>query len=81
MPANDRPPTGQNSHGGKRQGAGRPPGAKGRGATFKQLREAARNPSEDALNTIANIMDQTENKRLAFACAKLILEWAWGKPR
>lgn len=81
MPRKNRPPKGQNPHGGKREGAGRPPGPNGRGAAFKHLRELARSHTEDAIQTIVNIMHNKSNDAwVRLACAKAILDRAFGKP-
>jgi hypothetical protein len=81
MPRKDRPPTGQNPRGGKREGAGRPPGPNGRGAAFKHVRELARSHAAEAVLTIVNIMRKSEDGWLSLACANAILDRAFGKPR
>ena len=82
MPRTNRPPKGQNPHGGKREGAGRPPGPNGRGAAFKHLRELARSYTEEAVLTIVSIMrNSKEDGRLRLACANAILDRGYGKPR
>ena len=82
MPRIDRPPKGQSPRGGKREGAGRPPGPNGRGAAFKHLRELARSHTEEAVLTIVNIMRNKSNDGwLRLACANAILDRGFGKPR
>ena len=81
MPRIDRPPKGQNPWGGKREGAGRPPGPNGRGAAFKHVRELARSYTEEAFLTIVDIMRTSEDAWLRLDCAKEILDRAFGKPR
>ena len=82
MPRINRPPEGQNPHGGKREGAGRPRGPNGRGAAFKHLRELARSHTEDAIQTIVNIMNNKSNDAwVLLACANAILDRGYGKPR
>jgi hypothetical protein len=81
MPRIDRPPKGQNPRGGKREGAGRPPGPNGRGAAFKHVRELARSHAEEAFLTIVDIMRTSEDAWLRLDCAKAILDRAFGKPR
>ena len=82
MPRINRPPKGQNPRGGKREGAGRPPGPNGRGAAFKHLRELARSYTEEAVLTIVSIMrNSKEDGRLRLACANAILDRGYGKPR
>ena len=81
MPRQDRPPKGQNPRGGKREGAGRPPGPNGRGAAFKHLRELARSYTEEAVLTIVEMMRTAEDPWVGLACAKAILDRGFGKPR
>jgi hypothetical protein len=81
MPRKNRPPKGQNPRGGKREGAGRPPGPNGRGAAFKHLRELARSYTEEAVLTIVNIMRKSRDDRLRLDCANAILDRGFGKPR
>jgi hypothetical protein len=82
MPRKNRPPKGQNPRGGKRDGAGRPRGPNGRGAAFKHLRELARSHTEDAIQTIVNIMNNKSNDAwVRLACANAILDRGYGKPR
>jgi len=72
-----RPPRAQNPHGGKREGAGRPRGP----TAFKHLRELAQSGTEEAIGTIADMMnDESNPARLRFAAIKVILERGWGKP-
>ena len=80
MPRIDRPPKGQNPRGGKREGAGRPPGPNGRGAAFKHLRELARSYTEEAVLTI-DTMRKSKDGWLRLACANAILDRGFGKPR
>ena len=73
-----RPPRGQNPRGGKREGAGRPRGP----TAFKHLRDLAQSGTEEAVLTIADMMNDKSNPaRLRLAAAKAILERGWGKPR
>ena len=82
MPGRNRPPKGRNPRGGKREGAGRLPGANGRGAAFKHLRELARNYTEEAVLTIVEIMrNKSNDPRLRLAAANAILDRGYGKPR
>jgi hypothetical protein len=81
MPRKDRPPKGQNPRGGRREGAGRPPGPNGRGAAFRHLRELMRSRTEEGLLSIVNIMRESKDPRLRLAAAKFILDQAYGKPR
>ena len=82
MSRQDRPPTGQNRRGGKREGAGRPRGAKDRGTPLKHIRELAQSHTEDGVLTIAKMMqDESNSAGVRFAAAKAILDRACGKPR
>jgi len=73
-----RPPRGQNPRGGKREGAGRPRGP----TAFKHLRDLAQSGTEEAVLTIADMMNDKSNPaRLRLAAAKAILERGYGKPR
>jgi hypothetical protein len=81
MPRKNRPPKGTNPHGGKREGAGRPPGRHGRGAASKHVRELARSHTEESVLTIVNIMHTSTNARLRLACANALLDLGFGKPR
>lgn len=72
------------NHGGKRQGAGRKPGSKSRAtqkakATFAEL---AQNLSVEALNTLEEIMRDTQSPAAArVAAANSIIDRGYGKPR
>jgi hypothetical protein len=73
-----RPPTGQNPRGGKREGAGRPRGP----TAFKHLHDLARSRTEEAIGTIAGMMNDASNPaRLQLDAANAILDLGWGKPR
>ena len=62
-----RPPRGQNPRGGKREGAGRPRGP----TAFKHLRDLAQSGTEEAIGTIADMMnDESNPARLRLAAAK-----------
>ena len=80
MSRQDHPTKGQNRRGGKREGAGRPPGPNGRGAAFKHVRELARSHAAEAVLTIVSIMRKSEDGWLSLACANAILDRAFGKP-
>ncbi len=69
--------------GGKRNGAGRPPGAINKATVDAKARlsQLARQHTTVAFEALVNIAEngQTENARIAAACA--ILDRAFGKPR
>lgn len=64
--------------GGKREGAGRPAGAKTK--VGAQLREAAQAFTDDALNTLAQIMRESESDAARVSAANSILDRGYGKP-
>jgi len=71
------------AHGGKREGAGRPTGARSRATVVakRTFSELAKDHAEDALATAVSIMkdeDQTASARIA--AANLVLDRAYGKP-
>jgi len=70
-------------HGGKREGAGRPKGAKDKltRETSQELSKLARCYTERALNTLVNVMEDVEATPTArVAAANAILDRAHGKP-
>jgi hypothetical protein len=81
MPPKNCPPKRQNPRGGKREGAGRPPGPNGRGAAFKHLRELARSHTEEAVLTVVDLMRTSKDEWLRLACANTILDRGFGKTR
>lgn len=71
------------SHGGKRQGAGRPPGransaSKGEYARFS---ENARCFAEEALNVLRHIALTSQSEPARVSAAVAILNRAYGRPR
>jgi hypothetical protein len=79
MPRKDRPPKGQNPRGGKREGAGRP--RNGLGAALKHLRALKQSNTKEAILATVDMMRYAKDARLRLACAKAILDRAFGKPR
>jgi len=71
------------ARGGKREGAGRPSGAKNR-ATIAQkakLSELARAYVLDALDALADVMMNGESESARVSAATAILDRAYGRPR
>lgn len=66
------------AHGGKREGAGRPKGATNKHS--KEIQEAAREHTDEALKTIIEIMNNEDNQAsVRLNAAKLILERGYGR--
>jgi hypothetical protein len=66
------------ARGGKREGAGRPPGAANKATT--EVREAAQLHTTAAVETLASIMKTSESDTARIAAANSILDRAVGKP-
>ena len=65
--------------GGRRPGAGRPKGSKNR--ANKELRDAARIYTEDALKTLAHIAQKGESETARVQASVALLDRGWGKPK
>ena len=72
-----------NKHGGKRKGAGRPPGSRNRatGAQKTTLSELARDYTDLALSTLAEIASNGESESARVAAATALLDRGYGRPR
>jgi len=72
----------RNGHGGKREGAGRPPGAKSAlpQGGWKKLREAAQAHTEKAIQALAECLDD-EDPWVRMAAADKLLDRGYGKPK
>lgn len=66
------------SRGGAREGAGRPPGSKN-SVNNKHIRELAKEYTEDALDTLVNIMLKSKSDGARIMAANSVLDRAWGK--
>jgi hypothetical protein len=66
------------ARGGKREGAGRPSGA--RNTVGADLREAAREYTPEALETLRSICKSAASESARVAAASAILDRAYGKP-
>lgn len=66
------------AHGGKREGAGRKPGAVS--AAKRQLAEMAKDHAEMALKVLADIASSGEGESARVSAATAILDRAYGKP-
>jgi hypothetical protein len=73
-------PDGRRFNGGKRQGAGRPPGPAG-GPKWRTLRDLAASYDEEAIETIRSMMHNSDDDWLRLACANALLDRGHGKPR
>jgi len=70
------------SHGGMRKGSGRPTGA-GSKATSElklNLSESAREYTNDALNTLVDVMQSGQSDSARIAAATAILDRGYGRP-
>src|SRR6266516_1471889 len=76
----DPKPDGRRNNGGKREGAGRPPGPTVP-SKYKILRDLACAYTEEAFETIVTLMRETKDEWLRLACANAILDRGHGKPR
>ncbi|MEX5215305.1 MAG: hypothetical protein NW703_14210 [Nitrospiraceae bacterium] len=68
-----------NSHGGKRPGAGRPPGALNR--ITRPIRELAADQGEASIARLVQLRDEAESEQVRFAAAKELLDRGHGRPR
>jgi hypothetical protein len=80
MARKDHKPDGRRNNGGRREGAGRPPGP-ATPSVYKKLRDLACTHTEEAFEMILKLMRETEDEWLAFACANAVLDRGHGKPR
>lgn len=67
------------SHGGKRPGAGRPPGSVNK--LSRPLKEAAALHTEDCLAVLIQLRDHAESEQVRLAAAMALLDRGHGKPR
>lgn len=67
------------ARGGKREGAGRPKGAVNKATA--DIREAAQEYSQEALDTLAKVMRDGDSAAAKVAAANSILDRAHGKPK
>jgi hypothetical protein len=79
----DHKPDGRANNGGKREGAGRPPGIPN--APAVHLRDLCRRYTPDIVEKLWEFVEQKNWKKkdpwLAFAAMKELNDRAWGKPR
>jgi hypothetical protein len=68
-----------NSHGGRRLGAGRPPGSPN--ILSRPLKEAAALHTEDCLAVLVQLRDHAESEQVRLAAAMALLDRGHGKPR
>lgn len=71
------------NHGGKREGAGRPVGAKNKTTVEQQARltDLAREHTVEALETLLDVMRNGLTDTARMAAANAILDRAYGRPR
>ena len=70
------------SHGGMREGSGRPAGAvnKANSELALDLSESAREYTNDALNTLVDVMQSSQSDSARIAAATAILDRGYGRP-
>lgn len=68
-----------NSHGGRRLGAGRPPGSLNK--LSRPLKEAAALHTEDCLAVLVQLRDHAESEQVRLAAAMALLDRGHGRPR
>ena len=71
------------NHGGKREGAGRPSGAKNKATVEQQARltDLAREHTLEALETLVDVMRNGLTDTARMAAANAILDRAYGRPK
>lgn len=67
------------NHGGKRPGAGRPPGALNR--LTRPIRELAADQGEASIARLVQLRDEADSEQVRFAAAKELLDRGHGRPR
>ena len=70
------------SHGGMREGSGRPAGAVNKATSELKLNlsELAREYTNDALHTLVDVMQSSQSDSARIAAANAILDWGHGRP-
>jgi hypothetical protein len=68
-----------NSHGGRRPGAGRPPGALNR--ITRPIRDLAAVQGAASIARLVQLRDEAESEQVRFAAAKELLDRGHGRPR
>ena len=70
------------SHGGMREGSGRPSGAANKATSELKLNlsELAREYTNDALNTLVDVMQSSQSDSARIAAATAILDRGYGRP-
>lgn len=66
-----------NTHGGKRQGAGRKPGIPNK--STEEIREIAKEYAPRAIEKLYDLMENSENVRIQFMACKEILDRGYGR--
>src|SRR5690349_8236567 len=68
-----------NTHGGKREGAGRPPGAFNK--ITRPVKELAAEHGPDSIEKLIHLRDHAESEQVQFAAARELLDRAYGRPK
>ena len=68
-----------NPHGGRRPGAGRPPGTANK--LTRPLKELAAQYTEDSIYTLVTLLDHAESEQVRLAAATALLDRGHGRPR
>lgn len=79
MPNDENKSRSIKSHGGRRPGAGRPPGAPNK--LSRPLKEAAALHTEGCLETLVRLRDTAESEQVQLAAATALLDRGHGRPR
>lgn len=67
------------THGGRRDGAGRPPGALNK--LTRPVKELAGDQGPDSIARLVQLRDEAESEQVRFAAAKELLDRAYGRAR
>lgn len=69
-------------HGGKREGAGRPPGSKNRSSPsqYERISDLAKNHSELALQVLIEVASEGKTEATRVSAANALLDRAYGRP-
>ena len=71
-----------NTHGGYREGSGRPAGSLNKATNDQKARlsDIARSHTDDAISTLLNVMENSDSDSARIAAANSILDRGFGKP-
>ena len=71
--------TGVNTHGGRREGSGRPAGALNK--LTRPVKELACDQGPESIARLVQLRDEAESEQVRFAAAKELLDRAYGRAR